>query len=147
MYLFRARDRRLMEQTERDVALTLQRDYRTFNPKKTTQLSNHVPIYTGWLYTKGNNLNTVLWTSGSVVDCAFLVLEQLLTQLSSGSYQKTPAVPRQNPGVWPVDSINYAWIQALYAFVNPAYAAWATTNNLPLPPGTSSWATAWNSAP
>ena len=137
-YLFRARDRRLMEQTERDVALTLQRDYRTFNPKKTTELSNHVPIYTGYLViTPYPNLN-LSWSPGSEVDAAFNVLETLLTQLSKGQNQTSPPANRANPGVWPVDTINsptqgWPWLRSLYAFVNPAYAAWLATNNIPYP--------------
>lgn len=132
-----------MEQTERDLALTLQRDYRTFNPAKTTELSNRVPMYSGWLYTPGAPINTVDWVVGSHVNAAFQVLEDLLIDLSKGSYQKAPPATRANPGIWPVASINYAWIQALYAYVNPAYAAWATANNLPLPPGQTDWSTAW----
>lgn len=143
MYLYRSRDRRLMEQTARDLALTLQRDYRTFNLSETTTLSNRVPMYTGWLYNKGAPVNTVDWVVGGHVSAVFQVLEDLLIDLSKGSFQQAPPANRANPSIWPVASINYAWIQALYAYVNPVYAQWATTNNLPLPPGQTSWFTAW----
>lgn len=147
MYLFRKRDRRLMEQTARDVALTLQRDYFAFSGKKTTELSNRVPIYTGYLSTGANAYPNILWTAGSEVAAAFSVLQQLLTQLSLGTYQNWPSSAPKNPAIWPVQSINWPWIRALYAFINPAYASHATTNNFPLPAGTNSWKTAWNSAP
>jgi len=128
-----------MEQTERDVALTLQRDYRTFNPQRTTELSNRVPIYTGYLSEDANRYPNISWTAGSEVDSAFGVLQQLLTQLSKGQYQKWPGGGVKNPGIWPVSSINWAWIRSLYAFINPAYATWLTNNNIVVP--------AWSSAP
>ena len=135
MYLFRARDRRLMEQTERDIALTLQRDYQTFlTGKKTTELSNRVPIYTGYqVITPWPNLN-LSWTQGTQVDAAFTTLEQILIQLSKGSYQTAPPANRANQGIWPVDAVNWVWIRSLYASINPAYAAWLTTNNIVVPP-------------
>jgi hypothetical protein len=127
-----------MEQTERDVALTLQRDYRTFNLKKTTELSNRVPIYTGYLSTGANAYPNISWSPGSEVDAAFNVLETLLTQLSKGQNLTAPPKNRANPGVWPVDTINstnlgWPWIRSLYAFVNPAYAQWLSDNNITYP--------------
>lgn len=139
MYLFRSRDRRLMEQTERDLALTLQRDYRTYNLKKTTELSNRVPMYTGYYQTGASAPLDVLWTAGTEVDAAFTVLEQLLKQLSKGSYQTGTPPSSKNPGIWPVASINWVWIMSLYASVNPAYATWLATNNITVP--------AWSGAP
>lgn len=136
MYLYRARDRRLMEQTARDVSLTLQRDYFAFSLKKTTELSNHVPIYTGYLSTGANAFPNISWSEGTAVDAAFSVLQQLLQQLSQGTYQKPVKTGGKNPGVWPVATISsptegWIWIRSLYAYVNPAYAAWLTTNNIP----------------
>lgn len=122
-----------MEQTERDIALTLQRDYRTFDLAKTTQLSNRVTMYTGWSYTSGASLDTVTWFPGSEVSAAFTVLHQLLTQLSVGSYQNVPAVSPANPSIWPVSSINWQWIQSLYAYVNPVYDTWLEDNNIVVP--------------
>jgi hypothetical protein len=128
-----------MEQTERDIALTLQRDYRTFNiAKKTTELSNHVPIYTGYLSTGVNAFPNISWTPGTQVDAAFTALEQLLTQLSKGSYQTSPPSGVANPGIWPVSTITsptegWQWLRSLYAFVNPAYGTWLTNNNIPFP--------------
>jgi hypothetical protein len=140
-YQFRARDRRLMEQAERDVALTLQRDYFLFNclatGKKTTELSSREPVYSGYLTTGVNVYPNISWTSGSEVDAAFATLQQLLTQLSKGYYQKPSTPGGKNRGIWPVQSINWAWIQSLYAYINPAYAAWLVTNNITVP----SWST------
>lgn len=137
MYLFRKRDRRLMSQAARDLALTLQRDYRTFNPAKTTELSNRVPLYTGYLSTGANAYPNISWTAGSQVSAAFQTLQQLLTQLSSGSYQGAGAGGISNPAIWPVQSINWKWILSLYAYVNPAYEVWAATNV----PGLPDWST------
>lgn len=122
-----------MEQTERDVALTLQRDYFSFSGKKTTELSNHVPIYTGYLTTGANAYPNILWTAGSQVDAAFGTLEQLLTQLSKGQYSKWPTGTVKNPGIWPVATITWAAIRSLYAFINPAYATWLTNNGITVP--------------
>jgi hypothetical protein len=138
-YLFRARDRRLMKQTERDIALTLQRDYRSFNVQKTTELSNRVPIYTGYLSTGGNAFPNISWSPGSQVDAAFTTLEQLLTQLKAGKYQTWPGGGTKNPGIWPVETVNWQWIRSLYAYINPAYAAWLTANSITVP--------SWTSAP
>ena len=147
MYKFRSRDRRLLEQTARDVALTLQRDYFAFSGKKTTELSNRVPFYQGYSTGPPNAYPNILWTAGSQVDSAFNVLAVLVSDLSLGTYQVPKTLGGKNPGIWPVASINWNWIQAVYAFFNPAYAAWLVANNVPLPPGTSSWSTAWLSAP
>lgn len=133
MYLFRARDRRLIEQTERDIALTLQRDYRTFNSQKTTELSNRVTIYDGWLSTGVNAYPNISWTAGSEVDAAFTTLQALITQLSMGAYQKGTPPSSTNPGIWPVASINYKWIRSLYAYINPAYAQWLVDNGITVP--------------
>jgi hypothetical protein len=138
MYLFRSRDRRLMEQTERDVALTLQRDYFSFSGKKTTEMSNKVPIYTGYLSTGVNLYPNIFWIPGTQVDAAFSTLEQLLTQLSQGSYQASPPANQANPGIWPVATISsptegWQWLRSLYAYSNPAYADWLTTNGIPYP--------------
>jgi|ERR1700722_12873929 len=138
MYLFRKRDRRLMEQTERDVALTLQRDYFLFSGKLTTELSNKVPIYTGYLTTGANAYPNISWQAGSQVDAAFGVLGTLLSQLSKGQYKKNTSGTVHNPGIWPVQTITWAWIQSLYAYINPNYAAWLVTNNIVVPP----WSTA-----
>jgi len=123
-----------MEQTARDVALTLQRDYQAFNPKKTTELSTRVPIYTGYLSTGTYAFPNIDWTPGSQVDMAFLTLEQLLTQLAKGSYQTAGNPPGPNQGIWPVQTINWQWIQSLYAYINPTYAAWLVTNGITVPP-------------
>ena len=146
-YLFRARDRRLAEQTSRDIGLTLQRDYRTFNPANTIELSNRVPYYLGYVPLNGANYTQLTWVAGSQVSAAFLTLQALLTQLKKGVYQKWQAGTGGNTSIWPVKSINWAWVQALYAFINPYYATWCVTNNQVLPPGTTDWATAWNFNP
>lgn len=138
MYLFRARDRRLMEQTARDVALTLQRDYRTFDLNTTTELSNRVTIYSGYVGTAGYGPQSVSWTAGTDVDAAFTTLEQLLTQLARGAYQVGSPAGETNKSIWPVASINWTWIMSLYASVNSAYAAWLVANNYTVP----DWATA-----
>jgi len=123
-----------MEQTARDIGLTLQRDYNTFNiTKKTTQLSNRVPIYTGYLSAGANAYPNISWAPGSEVDMAFLTLEQLLVQLSKGSYQNPPGAGGVNLGVWPVQTINWQWIRSLYGYVNPTYAAWLVTNGITVP--------------
>ena len=134
MYQFRSRDRRLMEQTARDLACMLQRDFRTFQTtKKTTTLSNHVPFFSGYLSSGFNAYPNISWTSGSQVDQAFLVLQSMLTNLMMGQYQ-TPVTPGgKNPAVWPVHTIKWVWILSLYAYVNPAYAAWASLNGYTLP--------------
>lgn len=134
MYKYRNRDRRLMEQTARDLACMLQRDYTTFNlPKKTTTLSNRIPYFSGYLSSGANAYPNISWTSGSQVDQAFLVLEQMLGNLMIGTYQ-TPAVAGgKNPGAWPPQTVKWVWILSLYAYVNPAYSAYATANNLNLP--------------
>jgi hypothetical protein len=143
MYQFRARDRRLMEQCARDVALTLQRDYFMFGliaqGKKSKEISNRQPIYTGYLLTGANAYPNTLWTPGSQVDQAFVALESLLTQLGKGSYQQTLSTTNKNPALWPVQTITWQWIRSLYASLNPAYAAWLTANNITVPP--------WNTAP
>lgn len=133
MYLFRSRDRRLMEQTSRDIALTLQRDYRTFNLAETTQLSNRVTIYSGYLSMAPYDYPNISWQDGTTVSSAFLTLEQLLTQLAMGTYQRPTTTDGKNPGIWPVESINWKWIRSLYASINPAYAAWLTANNITVP--------------
>lgn len=127
-----------MEQTARDIGLTLQRDYFAFSLKKTTELSTKVPIYNGYVVAPPNAYPNILWTAGSEVDSAFQTLWQLLTQLSKGSYQNPPGSGGQNLGVWPVQTINWQWIRSLYAYVNPTYAAWLVTNNITVP----SWSTA-----
>lgn len=133
MYLFRARDRRLMEQSARDIALSLQRDYRTFNPAKTAELSTRVPIYDGYLSSSVNAYPNVLWIAGSEADVAFTLLEVLLTQLGNGTYQTPQAPGGTNPAIWPPKSVTWQWIRSLYAFVNPAYASWLTGNNVVVP--------------
>lgn len=133
MYLFRARDRRLMEQTARDLACMLQRDYRTFDPAKTTQLSNRIPYFTGYLSTGANAFPNISWTAGSEVDNAFLVLQQLLTNLGKGTYQTNQPAGINNPSIFPPSTVNWAWIQSLYAYVNPAYATWLTNNGITVP--------------
>jgi hypothetical protein len=139
MYLFRSRDRRLMEQTARDVALTLQRDYRTFNIKKTTQLSTRVTIYSGYLSTGANAYPNISWLPGTPADSAFAVLQQLLSQLAKGAYQTDIITGDDNPGIWPVQSITWPWIQSLYASINTNYAVWLVNNGIMVPP--------WSSAP
>lgn len=134
MYQYRNRDRRLMEQTARDMACMIQRDYTTFNlAKKTTTLSNRKPFFTGYLSQGANAYPNISWTSGSQVDQAFLVLEQMLTNLMVGTYQAGTPAGAKNPGAWPPSTIHWVWILSLYAYVNPAYAAYATANNLNLP--------------
>lgn len=122
-----------MEQTARDIALMLQRDYRTFNPADTTTLSNRQPYFTGYLSTGANAYPNISWVSGSEVDNAFNVLWQLLINLGKGVYQ-TPVTPGgKNPGLWPPSTAKWQWILSLYAFNNPAYAAWLATNNITVP--------------
>jgi hypothetical protein len=122
-----------MEQTARDNALVLQRDYRTFNLIPTTELSNRVPMLTGYIGTPGRGPQNITWAPGSEVDAAFTTLEQLLTQLAQGTYQTPAKTGGKNPGIWPVKSINWVWIMSLYAYINPAYAAWLVTNNYTIP--------------
>jgi hypothetical protein len=139
MYKFRSRDRRLAQQTARDIALSLQRDYFTFSGKKSTEISNRYTLYGGYLSDGANAYPNVLWVADSEVDWAFNVLETLLVQLASGTYQSDPPSGRKNPSIWPVSSISWQWIQSLYASVNPDYASWLTANNITVPP--------WSSAP
>ena len=133
MYKYRSRDRRLMEQTARDIACMLQRDYFTFSGKKSTQLSNKIPFFSGYLSTGVNAYPNISWIPGSEVDAAFGVLQQLLTNLYAGAYQTGSPPIQKNPGTWPPATAKWPWILSLYAYINPAYAAWLTANNIVVP--------------
>lgn len=133
MYKYRSRDRRLMEQASRDLACMLQRDYRTFDPKDTTSLSNRIPYFSGYLSSGANAYPNISWTTGSQVDQAFLVLQQMLENLMIGTYQTPVTAGGKNPGAWPPSTVKWVWVLSVYAYVNPAYAAFATANNFNLP--------------
>jgi hypothetical protein len=123
-----------MEQTARDLACMLQRDYATFNlKKKTTALSNRVPYFTGYLSTGVNLYPNISWTYGNQVADAFTVLQTMLTDLKMGSYQVTAKLNPKNPALWPVKSLRWPWILSLYAYINPGYAAWLAANNITVP--------------
>lgn len=133
MYAFRARDRRLMEQTARDLSLCLQRDYRSFNPKRTTSLSTRQTFFTGYLNSPPYAYPNIFWTAGSQVDMAFNALEQLINDLNQGQYQTGVVPGPNNPGAWPVATVNWKWIMSLYAYLTPSYATWLTNNGIVVP--------------
>lgn len=120
-----------MEQTARNIACMLQRDYTTFNlAKKTTTLSNRIPYFTGYLSTGVNAYPNISWTEGSEVSNAFATLQQLLTNLYAGAYQTGSPPIQKNPGTWPPATAKWLWILSLYAYVNPAYGIWLASNNI-----------------
>ena len=105
-YVFRGRDRRILAQTSRDLALCLQRDYRTFNlAQKTTQLSTRVTFFSGYTGTWPN----ISYSSGSQVASALLVLGQMIADLASGSYGPSP-----NPDIVPPAGVTWGPILAVY---------------------------------
>ena len=130
MYQYRSRDRRLMEQTARNLACILQRDYSTFNlAKKTTTLSNRVPFFSGYVGDSTTYPN-IGYIPGSEVDNTLTVLYQLLENLSVGTYQQVAAPKIQNPGIWPPSTAKWGVIFGVYAAANPAYLTWLNTNNI-----------------
>ncbi len=105
-YVFRARDRRVLAQSARDLALCLQRDYRTFNPKKTTELSTRTTFFSGYVGTYPN----ISYSPGSQVAAALEVLTQMVADLGSGSFGPSP-----NPAIVPPPSVTWPPILGCYA--------------------------------
>ena len=124
-YLFRGRDRRLLAQTSRDLALCLQRDYRSFNlSKKTTTLSTHVTFFTGYTGTWPN----ISYMAGSEVDMALQVLGQMIADLATGSYGPSP-----NPDIVPPASVTWVIILGVYSSYSVTVRAMAAEKGTSLP--------------
>lgn len=123
-YVFRGRDRRITAQTARDLALCLQRDYRTFNPKKTTELSTRTTFFSGYSGVWPN----IIPTAGSSADQALNVLTQLVADLASGSYG-----PSLNPDIVPPASVTWVWILAAYGGYSETARSMAAEKGLVLP--------------
>lgn len=123
-YVFRGRDRRILAQTARDLALCIQRDIRTFNLKKTTELSTRITFFSGYYGTYPN----IEYTAGSQVASALLVLNQLVADLASGSYGPSP-----NPDIVPPASITWPPILAAYYDYSMTVQEFAANKGLKLP--------------
>lgn len=123
-YVFRGRDRRLLAQCARDLSLCLQRDYRTFNKKKTTELSTRVTFFSGYTGTWPN----ISYSAGSEVASALIVLSQMVADLASGEYGPSP-----NPDIVPSASITWPPILGAYMQFSETVRAAAAVRGATLP--------------
>lgn len=123
-YTFRGRDRRLLAQATRDLALCLQRDYITFNKKKTTTLSTRTTFFNSYTGTWPN----IYIVSGSTADQALNVLYQMIADLAGGSYGPSP-----NPDVKAPQSVTWPIVLAAFSAYSVTVAAAAASRGVTLP--------------
>jgi hypothetical protein len=64
-YDYRGRDRRLIQQTLRNLIAIQERDVKSINPKYTTQISTRLPIFVGTITSGPPNYNILSPTPGS----------------------------------------------------------------------------------